>query len=153
MLARTHVAIGILAALLAKPLFAINNTFVFVLLVCIGALLPDVDHGGSTINRMVPVTTLVPLLFRHRGFFHSIFAALILFGTFSLFNQLFVGAALAFGYALHLLADSFTKQGVNWLYPLSTFRMAGPIETGELAETILFVFVIIFVLVRIEMLI
>jgi len=112
-----------------------------------GSLLPDVDHKGSKINRLLPVTKLVAAFFRHRGFFHSIFPPLIILGVGYYYGFVLVAQALAIGYLSHLVSDSFTKLGVNYLYPVSQFRVMGFIEVGTIWESVLFAAVITVIVV------
>ena len=135
--------IGILAGVLSLKLVPVEDSVVFVSAVIIGSVLPDIDHHRSLLNRLVPVTRLVPRFFKHRGFFHSVFPAVILFAVFSSFGLLKYGIPIVIGYASHLLSDSFTRLGVNFLYPLTQFRIQGPITTGGLVESVVFVVVII----------
>jgi len=134
---RTHMAIGLLVALLVAPLFASDQKTLFVGLVVFASLLPDIDHSGSKINRILPLTKYAAKFFRHRGFFHSIFPPIIILGGAYYYNYLFIGQALAIGYLSHLLSDSFTKLGVNYLYPISQFRVMGFIEVGTIWESLL----------------
>ncbi len=137
MLGRTHIAFGILCALLLLPFISVPSKILFVGLVALGALLPDVDHEKSKINRLCPVTRILPKLFKHRGFFHSLFPVIILGGIFWYFNENFVGMSLCFGYLTHLISDGCTRMGVNFLHPVSTLHIRGPFETGTFAETLL----------------
>jgi len=141
MLGRTHLAIAVLLALVVLPFVDAPNAVLFVILVAFGALLPDVDHEKSTVNRLCPVTRVFPLFFRHRGFFHSIFPPLLMLGALWFFGYAFIGLALTFGYLTHM--------GVNWLYPVSLWRMQGPFQTGKLAELLLFFIVLSLIVVRI----
>ncbi|MBI4148462.1 metal-dependent hydrolase [Candidatus Woesearchaeota archaeon] len=140
-------AIGLLVALIAAPVLASDQKVVFVVLVVFGSLLPDVDHKGSKINRLLPVTKLVATFFRHRGFFHSIFPPLIILGIGYYYEFILVAQALAIGYLSHLLSDSFTKLGVNYLYPVSQFRVMGFIEVGTIWESVLFAGVILSIVI------
>ena len=142
MLGKTHIAIGVLGALILLPFIDVPSKIAFIVIVAIGALLPDIDHEKSTINKFCPVTRILPKFFKHRGFFHSIFPVILLYIIFWAFNQQFVGLALIFGYLTHLAADSLTKMGVNYLHPFSTWHMRGPVETGTLFETFIFIAVI-----------
>ncbi|MBI4144985.1 metal-dependent hydrolase [Candidatus Woesearchaeota archaeon] len=143
MLGRTHIAIGILLALLLLPFISVPSKLLFVALVAFGSLLPDVDHENSKINKVIPVTRWIPKLFKHRGFFHSIFPVIIIYGVFWYFNERFIGLSLAFGYLTHLFSDSLTRMGVNFLHPVSTWHMRGPIETGTIFETAIFIGVLV----------
>ena len=148
MLGKTHLAIGILAALILLPFIDVPNAFVFVLIVALGSLLPDIDHEKSTINKFCPVTRILPKFFKHRGFFHSIFPVIILYLIFYYFDQNFIGLSLAFGYLTHLASDSLTRMGINFLHPFSTIHLRGPITTGTFLETLIFLAVIAGILVK-----
>ena len=136
MLAFTHLAFGLLSGLLALPLVKPESTATFLIVTAAAALLPDIDHHGSTINRIFFFTKLVPMLFRHRGFFHSIWPAAIIGAILFYTTTPTIASAVVLGYLSHLLADSFTREGVNWLYPLFKFKIQGFITTGTLLETV-----------------
>ena len=142
MLAFTHLAFGLLAGLLTLPLVQPDNLITYIVLCTAAALLPDIDHRGSTINRMFRVTKLISALFRHRGIFHSIWPALFLGAILWYATTSTIAAAVAIGYLSHLLADSFTKEGVNWLYPLAKFKISGFITTGAFLEMIVLILVL-----------
>jgi inner membrane protein len=135
MMARTHMAFGLLAGLVFLPFFH-QKWYLFIPLAIFGSLMPDVDHEKSKINSMVPVTRWVPKFFRHRGFFHSIFPVVIIYAAFHYTNLDYVGIPIAVGYTSHLVSDAITKMGVNLLHPASTLRVQGFIETGGAAEFI-----------------
>ena len=133
MMGRTHAAIGFLAGILLFKFFG-TNPLLFVPLALLGALLPDCDHEKSKINRMLPVTRWIPYLFKHRGFFHSIFPALLILIAFYAAGQFWIAIPLTVGYLSHLLSDCLTRQGCNLLHPLSTFRVQGFLMTGGMVE-------------------
>jgi len=89
-------------------------------LVALGALLPDADHPGSAIARVLgPVSQaacwlLSRLTGGHRGFLHSLWPVLLLWW---LVWPLPEGYWLAVGYASHLAADALTPAGVRLLWP------------------------------------
>lgn len=130
----THMVFGFLAALLLLPMLSPAHPILFVALVTFASLFPDVDHEGSKINKIFPVTRWAARFFTHRGFFHSVFPALILYGGFWYVGLHEIGLALAIGYLTHLFSDSITKMGVNLLHPVTTFRIQGFIETGGMME-------------------
>ena len=142
MMMGTHVAFAILAALIFEPFLNTGNIALYIGLVAFGTLLPDVDHKNSTINKILPLTKWFSYFFKHRGFFHSIFPILIIYGIFWFFDLQFVGIALSLGYMTHLVSDSLTKMGVNFLYPVSKFKIQGFIETNTILELVTFVIVI-----------
>ncbi|MBW3018092.1 hypothetical protein KY325_02965, partial [Candidatus Woesearchaeota archaeon] len=53
------------------------------------------------------------------------------------------GAAVAVGYGAHLLSDSLTKMGINFIHPLKQLRIQGFVETGSLLEYLICGLVII----------
>ena len=140
MMGKTHMAIGFLAGVL---LFSVvdANPVVFVPLVVLGSLLPDVDHENSKINRLVPVTRWVPKFFKHRGFFHSVFPALILYTVSYATGTLVLGMPVVLGYLAHLFSDCFTRLGCNLLHPLSTLRVQGFLMTGGITEAVVLIVV------------
>jgi len=135
MMGRTHMAFGFLAGMLLFPIFK-ADWLLFVPLATIGALFPDVDHQNSKINRMIPITRWIPAFFKHRGFFHSIWPALILYGLFHFAKLDIIGIPLTIGYVAHLASDCLTRMGCNLLHPFSTLRIQGFIHTDGLMELI-----------------
>jgi len=146
----THLAIGLLVALLALLFFPSISPVLFIPLVLLGAVLPDVDHENSKINRVVPVTRIIPWFFAHRGFFHSLWPPFImLFLSFatdaSTLSALFPAICIyiVIGYISHLLSDMLTQAGIGPFHPLLRFRLKGPLRTGGITELLLFIVVVI----------
>jgi len=143
-LAQTHIAIGLIAALLLKmqvnPPNDTYSTIAYYALFLTASILPDIDHNGSTINRIFGITKVFSWLFKHRGFFHSIWPAVIGTGLLLTIQPGQTWTALTFfaGYTTHLLTDSTTLAGVNWLYPASRFTIKGPLKTGGVMEAFVF---------------
>jgi inner membrane protein len=120
----------------------------------IGGLTPDIDQPTADLWRRLPAGTLVgkvlsPLLGGHRYISHSI-AGIILFAGLSRFladkastvvlvNMDVVWYSFMIGYISHLIMDTFTKEGVPWLFPIP-IRFGIPplkftrIKTGGLVE-------------------
>lgn len=142
MLAKTHIAFGVLFGILALSFFSPNNLWAYFVLIVLGVLLPDIDHVNSKINNTIKVTKAVPLFFKHRGFFHSIFPAILILILFKLFSNLDYGIALFIGYFAHLFSDGLTVSGVNLLHPVAKMHMKGFIKTGSIAETLVFIAVV-----------
>jgi len=142
MLAKTHIAFGILFGILALSFYSPSNIWAYFVLVVLGVLLPDIDHPNSKINNTVKVTKVVPMFFKHRGFFHSIFPALAILILFNIFSTMDYGIALFIGYFAHLFSDGLTVSGVNFLHPFAKFHMKGFIITGSKAESLVFVIVV-----------
>ena len=139
MLFKTHIAIGVFAAILFIPL--VSNPWSFVLITLIASVIPDVDTAFSKVGRNMPAK-VVQIFTTHRGMVHSLTICVLL----SLIISVFV-PILAFGffvgYSLHLLADSFSKMGVTPFWPYS--RVAkGMLPVGGVVEKgIFFTFVVI----------
>lgn len=93
------------------------------------ALIPDLDGSESTIEniRILGVRPLkgpgyiVNILFKHRGFLHSlmalVFLTFILLGFFPQLPREIV-LAILLGYLSHLVTDDLTPAGIPWLYPV-----------------------------------
>ncbi len=139
MLFRTHLAFAIFISLI---LLYFNLNLVFVIIFIIASLLPDIDSPTSKIGKRFK---FLNYLFAHRGFFHSLFALLI-FTIILYFVNYLLAIAFFSGYFLHLLLDSFTKQGIYLFYPFSTKKSKGRIKVGSILENILF-FVVLFVII------
>ena len=144
MMFRTHLALGFLVGLLSLKILDTNHPVLFVFLVTLFSSLPDIDHPKSKIGRkLFFISWPISLVFKHRGFFHSIFPPLILFFVFNSLNISFLAFSIALGYISHLIGDSLTKEGINFLHPISTFKIKGIISTGKLLETMIFLLIIV----------
>lgn len=139
MLARTHAAIGLLTAAVLYPVLQIK-WYLFFPAVLLGSILPDIDHEGSKINKILPLTKYFAKLFKHRGFFHSAYPVFFFIILELITNMSGIGFALAIGYASHLLSDGLTPFGVNLLHPAAKLKIEGFIPTGGTFEVIVFIF-------------
>ena len=148
MLARTHLAFGLLTALFIKTFVPTENIYIFFALVFLGSLLPDIDKSNSKISQKIPVLPkIIQILTTHRGIFHTLFLAILLPGLLYFFVSQTYGFALFAGYLSHLLIDGLTKSGINFLYPFLELRLAGPIQTGKIAEHVLLVGIVVLCLI------
>jgi membrane-bound metal-dependent hydrolase YbcI (DUF457 family) len=84
--------------------------FIYVPLMVIGSLLPDIDTPFSRLGKYNPFAVKM----KHRGFMHSIYGAGII-GVIATIIHPIVGIFITAGYIGHLIADSLTPAGVNWL--------------------------------------
>jgi len=140
-MAITHLAFGFLSALFSIQYLHPKNQILFLVLVLVGSLLPDIDHPKSTLGKRFKI---FGWLFEHRGFWHSINAlAIFAFISFLLFQTSAYFYALPIGYVSHLVTDMITKEGVMWLHPLSKTRINGMIKTGSLLEYLFFIIVFV----------
>jgi|SRR3989344_1747874 len=139
MMFKTHLAFSLFIALLIITFFNITDKLIFIFILTISSSFPDIDSDKSKIGRRFPIISkLINLLFGHRGIFHSIFPPLIVLSISLYFNLFYIGLAIFIGYLTHLIADSITIEGINFLYPFSDFRVKGLIRTGSLIESLTF---------------
>ena len=152
MLYATHILLAFLTGLFLIPYLPITHKIVFFIVVLLFGSFPDVDHKKSTINRKIPLFKLFSVFFRHRGFIHSIFFALILFLIVYSFHFQDIAYGILIGFAAHLIGDGLTKRGIQPFYPFSTLTFRGIITTGGVLEKLFFyslIFVIIYLLAQI----
>ena len=141
---KTHLIFGLLAGIISLKYLNVNNEGLFLFLCTIAALFPDIDHNESYLGKRIKwLSSFIMRVFGHRGFFHSVFPVLILFLIFYYFGYSEIGYALGLGYLSHLLIDSITLEGINFLHPFSKFRISGFVKTGGLLEIIIFVILLI----------
>lgn len=140
MTGKTHIIGGIATGLA----FAQITNYEPVLLLgagAVGAIIPDICHGGSKIGRTFPVVSrIINTLFGHRTFTHSLIflmLAALLFNAF-LPNEA-ISAGLLAGMASHLLLDMATKKGIKLFFPFKiTVRLPVTTKTGSAAESVIF---------------
>jgi len=140
MTGKTHIIGGITASLA----FAQTSNYETVLLVgagVVGALIPDICHGGSKIGRKLPLLSkIISSLFGHRSFTHSLlflFLMGILLNSF-VTNESIVAGILV-GMASHYVLDMATKNGIKLLYPIKvTVRFPITTKTGGAVEDVVF---------------
>jgi inner membrane protein len=139
MLFRTHLAVAVLISII---LLFFNINLFFIIIFLIASLLPDIDHPGSKLGKRFK---FLNMFFQHRGFFHSLIAMVLFTFLISLIN---FNLAMAFflGYILHLLLDSFTKSGIYIFYPFSLKKSKGKLKVGSLAETFIFIILLIIII-------
>jgi len=124
----------------------------------IGTLIPDIDHPESYISNTGSFTkflslTLTKELTHHRGFFHSIYGAIIVtiiasiifFNIFPDFSPVQLALVFFMGYVFHLIGDSLTVSGVDWLWKNKKYHISGFIKTGGQLEAIL-MYALIFII-------
>ena len=138
MLGKTHIGGGIVTSLLLC-----GDDVVAMCFVAFGSILPDIDHPGSMIGKNIP---LLPRLFKHRGFTHSILFCLI---------TLLINIWICVGCLVHIIMDMLTKQGVELFYPLKSkirFPLARYVVTNGIFEKMMFYvcYIIIFYLLYIR---
>lgn len=134
------------------------------LLLSVGALLPDIDGNGSitrpgtilkkllgkTLSQLVnvlvaPIALSIKLLFGHRGITHSLIVPAIFFALGIILNT---KHWLTFGYLTHIFGDLLTPKGVPLLSPLINRNFSLKVfRTGssvEVVVTICLLFYLVF---------
>ncbi|UZE93763.1 MAG: metal-dependent hydrolase [Candidatus Pacearchaeota archaeon] len=153
MMFRTHILFALFFYLLFITIFPIQFSIIFTLVLCFGAILPDIDSPRSYVNRnyLLGFGRGVAAFSKHRGFWHSIYGLLIFF-VISFVIVYFINAPLIFsialpiGYFMHLAADSLNISGIKWLWKSKTFHLKWKISTGTISEQIFFIILLLFTL-------
>lgn len=135
MLLKTHLAINFLLSFLF--LTYLQHKILFIAIVLFATMLPDIDMVNSYIGKKAKIITQIINFFsKHRGFFHSLTFTLILSAVLLLISP-FIALGFFTGYSMHILADSFTIQGIEPFWPLKQ-KISGVIKTNGITEKILF---------------
>jgi inner membrane protein len=121
----------------------------------IGGIFPDIDQPTGALWHKLPVGTILgkimhPFFGAHRSISHSLLGAFLAAllakiilnytSSFLLVDNNIVFLTFMLGIGSHLVADTFTKEGVPWLFPIP-IRFGVPplkalrITTGKLVET------------------
>lgn len=137
MMFRTHLAIGIISALLIHDYF--NTGLLFSLALIISTSLPDIDHQGSWLGRRLkPISMPINFIFGHRGITHSLIIPLLILALAINYGYGQIGLAVMLGYTAHIISDSFTSEGVKAAYPFSKKIFSGPLKTNGIGEHFIF---------------
>lgn len=120
MTSKTHISIGIAAAVPLVTTYSYNMGYLMV--VFIGAIAPDFDMNINI---------------KHRTWTHSILVLSISTLILISFDKT-IALFWFVGYSTHLVSDSFTKMGVPFLYPFIKERYGFKIcKTGGTLDIIL----------------
>ncbi|WP_391120127.1 metal-dependent hydrolase [Psychrobacillus sp. L3] len=140
MTGNTHIVGGI-AASLAFAQISNDNPVLLVGAGVIGALIPDICHGGSIIGRKFSIVSkVVTGVFGHRSFTHSL-VFLFLIGALlhTLLTNDSIIAGILVGMVSHFILDMATKNGIKLLFPLKiTVRFPITTRTGGAVENLVF---------------
>ncbi|AKG73121.1 metal-dependent hydrolase [Salinicoccus halodurans] len=140
MTGKTHIVGGI-ASSLAFAHFSNFDPVITVGAGIIGALIPDICHGGSKMGKALPILSkIINLIFGHRSFTHSLLflvLASFLMDRFLPYDA--VKNGLMIGMISHLILDMATKSGIQLFFPIS-FKVKFPItiRTGSMPENLVF---------------
>lgn len=158
MTAKTHMIVGVLCG--AAYATATRELDLAVIAAgvsssVVGSLVPDIDHHSSKISQKNIATTtvskIVSALTSHRGIVHSLWFCIFASVAFRFLSGVvddmltldisrFIEPCTIYffiGCVSHLIADTFNRQGINWLPPITRkkFRVAR-ILTGSYKEYI-----------------
>jgi len=131
--------IGVTAILLLFPY--VLNKWVFVPIVLVASLLPDIDSMNSYFGKHF-IFRPIQWFVKHRGMLHSLTFCLIITLIFALFLPVL---ALSFfiGYGLHLFGDSLTIEGIRPWWPNKNV-LKGSIRTnGEIEKWVFYVLILV----------
>lgn len=138
MLGRTHFVIALFIFLLVFSIFSFENSLLFLMVVVLGSLFPDIDRSSSYLGRFAGD---LPLIFSHRGFFHSAYAMILLSSAVYFMGGFVLAVGFFVGYFFHIVFDSFTKKGISFF--LIDKRIKGPFVSGGLFDRFVFFFVLL----------
>jgi len=97
--------------------------FIFMIILAISALLPDLDEENSWLSKKIPIISAFTGKLQHRGLTHYFIIPLIIyFGGIYIIptSQHIILFIVVAGWVLHILGDSFTKSGIpKAFFPLS----------------------------------
>jgi len=113
------------------------------------ALLPDIDHPGSSLGRLVrPVSVLLEAI-GHRVITHTLWfclgTSLALAGLFSNLGFFWI---LFLGSFSHIILDSLTRSGTTPFYP-AHLHIRGPFVTGNILTEGVISALAVFMLIKI----
>lgn len=129
----------------------------------LGSLLPDIDHPQSFLGQRNKLASgLTNKTFGHRKATHSLVALVVVFWLMSVLASNYLTSRgvytpfwLTFGYFCHLIEDSFSQEGVNWLWPKKRkTKHSGKFvsyKTGSLAEYLVFGLMICLLLIELRL--
>ena len=162
MTARTHNAFAIATLVTAAAIFPPENLNLLTLAgsliaVNIGALFPDMDQAGNDLWKLFPAQhnfgrVLRRVFYKHRTLTHSIVGLYLVYQLLlwllpKVLNPAYVDPEMIMysflaGFISHLIADSFTEEGLPLLFPINLNFGIPPIrswriKTGKWFENIL----------------
>lgn len=143
MLLKTHMAFAVFLIILFFG--HVVYPWVFVLSVLIATILPDLDSGFSSYGRHFIFKPL-QFLTNHRGIIHSFTFAIVVSVVLAVFWPV-LSLGFFLGYSVHLLLDSFTRDGIQPFWPLKARSSGFITDGGRIEETLFFTLIILDVFV------
>ncbi|MGA2130514.1 MAG: metal-dependent hydrolase [Candidatus Pacearchaeota archaeon] len=130
---KTHLAIGLAVALFFAP--HVTEPLLFIPIVLVSSLFPDVDSGFSYIGKN-PLAKPIQMTTDHRGIVHS-YTFCVAISILIAFLLPIVALPFFLGYSFHLFADAFTVQGIRPFWPFKGVSK-GFIKSGGLTDKVIF---------------
>ena len=172
MTARTHDVIALASLVTIAAYYPPEHLTVTTLIIAliannIGALIPDLDSATNRLWDLLPAGDFLAKIFnkvfwKHRTLSHSLIGAIILYLVIQWLLPKFlqpnfidlsiITAAITIGYVSHLVADSFTKEGLPLLFPININFGIPPLEAlriktgGWIEKTLVYPGTIIFLI-------
>ena len=139
---KTHFIFGLFLALLTFNYFPDLNKFLFILIALTSAIFLDIDEENSFIGRRTrPLSNIINIIFKHRGFIHSLlFISLISILIWTFYENYYIPFLI--GTLSHLFLDSLTVSGVRLFYPLK-FRTRFIFKTSGFFDYLFFLGILI----------
>lgn len=142
MMGKTHKLTGTAVGLATAPIFVHNfwEGTVWVTLTTFSALLPDIDHHGSTVTKSLgPITRSISWVLRqvspHRGLTHSALGIGSLLVLLAAIAPVWCAVAVAIGCMTHVLGDMITTAKVRFWWPFSKRKVGfALLKTGGWTE-------------------
>jgi inner membrane protein len=125
---------GVFLALLLFKYF--ENKWLFIIMILIGSVVPDLDSKKSSYGRHLVFRPL-QIFLKHRGAWHSLLIA----GLLSIFIGWFgfdLGLGFFIGFMSHLLLDGLTKDGIRLLWPFK-IKFKGFLRSGGRFDELLLI--------------
>ncbi len=145
MMGKTHFAFGLLIALLLYKFSSFPITIITGIFLITGALFPDIDHGTSFFGKK---TKLFSMIFKHRGFIHSVFMLMIMdLLIWFIKPDIYCIAAFTIGFLSHMALDFLNPSGLKPFF--IGRKIKGNLRAGEWPDVVLFscfLFIIIFLI-------
>jgi len=98
-------------------------------LLVLGAILPDIDSPNSMVVKRLGIY----LPFKHRTWTHALYIPLLLV---LISIAVPIVRFLTIGYLFHLWEDSFSRSGIDWLYPKKNKKHIALYKTNTISEYI-----------------
>lgn len=139
MMARSHVLVGMASWATIDTMIAGGSAgdVAALGLASIGALLPDIDHPGSTLGRLVPFISLpLAAIVGHRGVTHSIIGIGAVLAAMGYWGAAWFVWPLGIGYVSHVAADMVTPSGCPLLWPSRRSFSFNLWRSGAMIETL-----------------